>query len=139
VPLSAGPSTVYLAPIVDRDGAYSLRVFVVCFDAAQIFVYDPDGGVLENVLSVGIGPFAMAFDPFDITDVATHKPVPIDPRDQDLGLRRYRFGYVASFTQSYVQMIDLDNAVRPGPPEAANATFEKVVFTLGIPTNPKGT
>jgi hypothetical protein len=133
VPLSAGPSNVYLAPIVDRDGSYALRVFVVCFDAAQVFVYDPDGGVLENVIQVGIGPFAMTFDPFDMTDVATHAKVPIDERDAKLGLRRYRFGYVASFTQSYVQLIDLDNAVQ-NP-----ISFERIVYTLGVPTNPKGT
>jgi hypothetical protein len=133
VPLSAGPSRVYLAPIVDRDGAYALRVFIVCFDSATIFIYDPDAGVLENVLRVGIGPFAMAFDPFSLEDVAKHATVPIDDRDKDIGLRRYRFAYLASFTQSYVQLIDLDNAV-PNP-----VTFEHVVYTLGRPTNPKGT
>lgn len=131
VPLSAGPSKVYLAPIVDRDGAYALRVFVVCFDAATIFVFDPDGGALMDVLRVAPGPFAMAFDPFSLEDVATHAKVPIDPRDPDL--RRYRFGYVASFTQSFVQVLDLDDAV-PDP-----VTFQRIVYTLGRPTNPKGT
>lgn len=128
--LSAGPSRVYLAPIVDKDGAYALRVFVVCFDAAQIFVFDPDAGRLENVIRVGPGPFAMAFDPFDPAEVARHAPVPADKR---LGgaTTRYRFAYVASFTQSFVQLLDLDRR----KPE----TFERVVFTLGEPTNPKGT
>jgi hypothetical protein len=133
IPLSAGPSNVYLAPIVDKDGAYSLRVFVVCFDSATLYVYDPDGGVLENVIRVGVGPFAMAFDPFSLEDVANHAQVPVDERDVGLGLRRYRFAYIASFTQSYVQLIDLDNA-QPNP-----ATFERIVYTLGVPTNPKGT
>jgi hypothetical protein len=132
VPLSAGPSRIYLAPIVDRDGAYALRVFVVCFDSATIFVYDPDAGALENVIRVAPGPFAMAFDPFSFDDIAKHVQVPIDARDQDLGLRRYRFAYLASFTQSFMQLIDLDNATSP-------ATFERVVYTLGRPTNPKGT
>jgi hypothetical protein len=129
-PLSAGPSRVYVAPIVDKDGAYALRVFVVCFDAAQIFVFDPDAGILENVIRVGPGPFAMAFDPFDAKEVASHAVVPPDPR---LGAvnTRYRFAYVASFTQSFVQLLDLDRR-KPG-------TFERVVFTLGQPTNPKGT
>jgi len=131
VPLSAGPSRVYLAPVVDRDGAYALRVFVVCFDSATIFVYDPEGGVLENVIRVAPGPFALAFDPFTLDEVAQHAPVPVDQRDA--GIRRYRFGYVASFTQSFVQIIDLDNAV------ANPITYERVVFTLGRPTNPKGT
>lgn len=133
VPLSAGPSKVYLAPIVDRDGAYSLRVFVVCFDSATLFVYDPDAGVLENVIRVGVGPFAMAFDPFTFEDVAQHVQVPIPPVDQEVGLRRYRFAYLASFTQSFVQVLDLDNAV------SSSSTFERIVYTLGLPTNPKGT
>lgn len=132
VPLSAGPSKVYLAPIVDSKGNYALRVFAVCFDSATIFVYDPEAGALENVIRVGVGPFAMAFDPFNLDDVAQHKPVPMDTRDQDQPIRRYRFGYVASFTQSYVQLLDLDNAV------PATQTFEKIVYTLGLPTNPKG-
>ncbi len=133
VPLAAGPSKAYLAPIVDRDGAFALRVFIVCFDAAQIYIYDPDGGVLENILRVGPGPFAMTFDPFSLEEVATHSPVEIPARDADVGLRRYRFAYLASFTQSYVQVIDLDNA------STASPTFERVVYTLGQPTNPKGT
>lgn len=136
VPLSAGPSKVYLAPIVDKDGAYALRVFAVCFDSATIFVYDPDAGVLENVIRVGIGPFAMAFDPFNLDDVAQHKPVPIDSTGEQQ-IRTYRFGYVASFTQSYVQLIDLDNAAVQTPPLPVTS-FEHVVFTLGLPTNPKG-
>ena len=137
VPLSAGPSKVYLAPIVDKDGAYALRVFAVCFDSATIFVYDPDAGVLENVIRVGIGPFAMAFDPFNLDDVARHVQVPIDTAGEQ-PIRRYRFGYVASFTQSYVQLIDLDNAAAQTPPLPVSS-FERVVFTLGLPTNPKGT
>ena len=74
----------------------------------------------------------MAFDPFNLEDVARHAQVPVDERDAQIGLRRYRFAYLASFTQSYVQLIDLDNAV-PSP-----VTFERVVYTLGRPTNPKG-
>jgi hypothetical protein len=132
VPLSAGPSKIYLAPVVERDGAYSLRVFAVCFDSATVFVYDPDTERLENVIRVGLGPFAMSFDPFTFEDVAVHAQVPLDPREPGRGLRRYRFGYLASFTNSFVQVIDLDNA------QADRATFERVVFTLGRPQAPKG-
>lgn len=132
VPLSAGPSKVYLAPIVDAKGNYALRVFAVCFDSATVFVYDPEAGVLENVIKVGVGPFAMAFDPFNLDDVAQHKPVSVVQRPGDQDIRPYRFAYLASFTQSYVQLIDLDNAV------PATQTFEKIVYTLGRPTNPKG-
>ena len=132
-PISDGPSKIYLAPIVDKDGAYALRVFVVCFDTSTIYVFDPDSTLLqpENVIKVGTGPFAMAFDPFSLEDVAQHVQVPIDPRDGNV--RRFRFAYIASFTQSFVQVLDLDNAVPNNP------TFEQIVFTLGAPTDPKGT
>ncbi len=132
IPLSAGPSRVYLAPVVERDGAYSLRVFAVCFDAATVFVYNPETEQLENVIRVGLGPFAMAFDPFDMTDVATHAQVPFDPRAAGTGLRRFRFAYLASFTNSFIQVLDLDDA------QVDRTTFERVVFTLGRPTAPKG-
>lgn len=132
VPLTAGPTKLYLAPVVEADGAYSLRVFAVCFDSATVFVYNPDTAELEAVLRVGLGPFAMAFDPFTFEDVATHAKVPVDPREPGRALLRYRFAYLASFTNSFVQVIDLDNA------QANPATFERIVFTLGRPMTPKG-
>lgn len=59
------------------------------------------------------------------------------------GLRMYRFGYLATFTDSYIQVVDLDDARVPVPSSAATAvappeTFEAVVFTFGNPTPPKG-
>jgi hypothetical protein len=133
IPLSFGPSRLYLAPIVDRSGRYALRVFVVCFDASIVFVYDPETDRIENVIRMGLGPFAMAFDPFDMEQVATHALAPKDTRaGAPADLLRYRFAYVASFTNSYVQIIDLDNS------RANKDTFERVVFNLGIPTDPKG-
>lgn len=132
VPLTAGPSKVFLAPIVDGEGRYALRVFVVCFDASTVFVVDPDTRRLDGVIRVGAGPFALAFDPFDLHDVARRAEVPLDPREPGKGLRQYRFAYVASFTNSFVQVIDLDNSL------ARKDTFERVVFTLGEPTLPKG-
>lgn len=137
--LASGPSQVYLAPIVDRDGAYALRVFAVASDASQILVIDPDTKLLESIINVGALPYALAFDPFNLEDVALHKQVPIapvDPRDpvnSGREARTYRFGYIASFTNSFVQVLDLDNT-----PEN-RSTFETIVFTLGTPTNPKGT
>ncbi len=160
VPVQAGASKVYLAPIVDGSGHYALRVFIVCFDSNEIFVYDPDAGRIENVINTGPGPFAMAFDPFSLDDVAQRKLVPGDSRQQDAdlegetgidisssangpaSLKRYRFAYVASFTNSYLQVIDLDDSLVepcPGAPtESCNVTFERPVFTLGQPTVPKG-
>ncbi|HSY23535.1 MAG TPA: hypothetical protein VK841_15520 [Polyangiaceae bacterium] len=134
-PIANGGSRVYLAPIVDRTGHYALRVFVVCFDANQIFVWDPNAEILENIINVAPGPFAMAFDPFDMDAVADQAAVEADPRqDPTLNLKRYRFAYVASFTQSFVQVIDLDDSIEA----SSNTTFEQVVFTLGQPTFPKG-
>ena len=126
IPLSTGPSKLYLAPVVEADGALALRVFAVCFDSATVFVYNPETEQVENVIRTGLGPFAMAFDPFTLDDVAENKVV-----DSFNGIRRYRFGYLASFTNSFIQVIDLDNTERSG-------TFERVVFTLGQPTTPKG-
>jgi hypothetical protein len=160
VPVQPGASRVYLAPIVDASGRYALRVFVVCFDSDEIFVYDPDAGRIENIITTGPGPFAMAFDPFSLDDVAQRNLVPGDTRQHDpnlkmntgidvspagngpAALKRYRFAYLASFTDSYLQVIDLDDSVVepcPGvPTESCNVTFERPVFTLGQPTLPKG-
>ena len=126
IPLSAGPSKLYLAPVVEADGALALRVFAVCFDSATVFVYDPETEQIENVIRVGLGPFAMAFDPFTFEDVAAHAKV-----GSFGGLHRYRFAYLASFTNSFIQILDVDNFEH-------SRSFEQVVFTLGRPTNPKG-
>ena len=127
IPIPAGPSRMVLAPIVDRDGALALRLFVVCFDSSALVVLDPDTKQLDRILRVGRGPFALAFDPFDLDAAIRHDAV---PRDES-GNLAYRFGYVASFTESFVQVIDLDRS------DAASTTFEKIVFTLGNPTPPK--
>ena len=73
-PLPPGPSAVKLAPIVDRHGTLALRVFIVCFESNEIIDYDPDQNIIEEVIHVGIGPFALAFDPFDLRDAALGKP-----------------------------------------------------------------
>jgi hypothetical protein len=135
LPLPAGPSRVYLAPIVNLEHRFEVRVFVVNFDSSTISVYNPGSKgdlALMATINVGPGPFAMGFDPFNLDDVATGAQVGLDPRqDPSLQIRTYRFAYVASFTQSYVQVIDLD--------QSQPTTFESVVFTLGKPTPPKGT
>jgi hypothetical protein len=139
IPLLPGVSRVYVAPIVNQAGNYERRVFVVAFDSNKIFVYNPSTQTYDQI-SVGEGPFALAFDPFTLQDMALGNPVPGDPRHPDapdalhpLELKTYRFAYVASFTNSYVQVIDLDDS------RADKSTFETVVFTLGNPTIPKGT
>jgi hypothetical protein len=146
VPVSSGPSRVYLAPVVlqrpDGTAAYAMRVFVVCFDSGAVFIFDPEvlaaSGSLatpENVIytGAGTGPFAMTFDPISprcavnyATEIDGKTPCPVPGAG-------YRFGHVANFTQSFVQMIDLDNTSAYAP-----QTFERIVFTLGQPTLPKG-
>ena len=141
VSLLPGPSKLFLAPIVARDadgihGHYQMMLFVVCYDSNEVLVYDPNdldspfGATPLGLIPTGAGPYAMAFEPFVLEEAATGADVPIDPRQPaDLAIRRYRFAYVASFTHSYVQVIDLDQT---------SPTFLSVVFTLGTPTVPKG-
>lgn len=128
-PLPPGPSAVKIAPVVDQHGNLALRVFVVCFDSNELIVYDPDQGLVEATIHVGVGPFALAFDPFDYKAAALGQPVATDPNDN---IKKYRFAYVASFTQSYMQVIDLDDST----PD--KTTWATVVYTVGVPTSPKG-
>jgi hypothetical protein len=147
VPLSTGPSNVYVAPIVDANGLYSVRVFIVCFDTQTIAIYDPDTGRIENIVATGPGPFAMAFDPFDLDAVATHASVPYDPRSKYVSisggkvtgpaLRSYRFAYIASYTDSFVQVMDLDQSFQDDR-LGSGRTFETIVYSLGVPTQPVG-
>jgi len=140
VPALTGVSRVYLAPIISASGQLVLRVFLVNFDSSTIQIFDPNDPdlALVDTLYVGAGPFAMAFDPFTLDDVVAssldpNAVVPELARDSsqpNVDLNRYRFAYIASFTNSYVQIIDLD---------ARQPTFEQVVYNLGYPTPPKGT
>ncbi|HEX4517207.1 MAG TPA: hypothetical protein VH054_26865, partial [Polyangiaceae bacterium] len=128
-PLDPGPSAVKMGAIVDKNGNLALRVFIVLFDSNEIIDYDPDQGQIEAIIPVGLGPFAIAFDPFDFTAAALGQHVATDPNDN---IKKYRFAYVASFTQSYMQVIDLDNST----PD--KSTWATVVYTVGVPTSPKG-
>jgi hypothetical protein len=155
VPLTDGPSKVFLAPVVNRAGNYELRLVVVCYDTNSIFIFDPSDVVAQiavplAIIPTGFGPYAVAFDPFSLgglfctqddvdagvctaDQLGRGKPVLADKRADAaaVGLKSYRFMYVASFRESYVQVIDLD--------ESNADTFQRVVFTLGQPTPPKGT
>ena len=140
VSVSPGAAKVYLAPIVDANGQVTLRVFVVCFDSNSIFIYDPENNAIESVVYTGRGPFAMAFDPMPLNCIAIGDPgspawnaAHCPPIQRSSPLNPYRFGYVANFTDSFVQVLDLD-----GSSTSAAYTFEQIVFTLGIPTPPKG-
>lgn len=125
-PVASGVARLALAPVVDRLGLFSLRLFTVSFDTNIVEIHDPETLALEAAVRVAQGPFAIAFDPFDVTAVATKR---IAPREAD-GRAHYRFAYVASFTRSTVQLLDLDASTANG------ATFGNVVFTLGKPGSP---
>jgi len=84
IPLSAGPSRVVLGHVVGQSGELEPRVFVICFDAALIFVFDPERRVVESEIRTGRGPYSLAFD--------------------------YEAGviYVGHFTDSYIGVISID-------------------------------
>jgi DNA-binding beta-propeller fold protein YncE len=84
VPLTFGPSRIVLGNITNPAGEPERRVFAVCFDSRQIFIYDPARRRTEKVIETGRGPQALAVD-------APH------------GL-----AYVAHFTDSYIGVISLD-------------------------------
>lgn len=84
IPLSAGPSRVVLGSVIGPDGSFLERVFIICFDADLIYVFDPERAVIESELRTGQGPYSLAFD--------------------------YETGvmYVGHFTDSYVGVISID-------------------------------
>jgi hypothetical protein len=84
------------------------------------FVIDPETA-FENVIRTAPGPFAMAFDPFTLDGVAKNEQVAFDTRDPGRGLRRYRFAYLASFTQSFVQVIARQRARTARPSSASSS------------------
>ena len=108
VPLTQGPSRVVLGHVIDPSGQPSPRVFVLCFDSALIYVYDPERRVIETQIQTGRGPHALAFDP--------------DPAQR-------RVAYVGHFTDSYVGVISLDQRYPP--------TFGSTLATLGTPSPPR--
>jgi hypothetical protein len=125
-PVPAGLARLAIAPIVDRLGLLSAKLFSVSFDLNMVEIHDVESLALERSIRVAQGPFAIAFDPFDPVEVARQR---IAPRDVD-GRARYRFAYVASFSKSTVQLLDLDASTANG------ATYGSVVFTLGLPGKP---
>jgi len=89
LPVSAGPSRVVFGRIHDRrdpPGQFRPRVFVVCFDARAIIVYDPAERRVDGLIRTGRGPHALVMDPV--------KPL----------------AYVAHFTDSYIGLVDLDQS-----------------------------
>ncbi len=125
-PVPSGVARIALGPVIDRFGLFAPRLFTVSFDTNTVEIHDPDTLAVEQSIRTAQGPFALAFDPFDPAEVAERR---IAPRDAT-ARPRFRFAYVASFTKSAVQLIDLDASSSRG------ATYGTVVFTLGKPGSP---
>jgi len=116
VPVSAGASTVAVGKVLDRNGKAVTRVFIVSFDARQIFVYDPvPPGRIETTIATGRGPQAIAIDAI--------------AQDEAAGEPGHAFGYVAQFTDSYVGVVDLD--------QRHVETYGQMILTLGEPVPPR--
>lgn len=107
VPLTAGPARIVTGSVILADGSEASRIFILCFDDAVIYVYDPALSRVESEIRTGRGPYAMAFDP--VLPVA----------------------YVSHFTDSYIGAISLDQRyvhtygatlATLGSPEAPRAT-----------------
>jgi DNA-binding beta-propeller fold protein YncE len=84
IPLTFGASRVVFGSVVNRDGEREPRVFVSCFDARYIFIYNPESRRVDGQVRTGRGPHAMVLDPTE------------------------PYLYVAHFTDSYIGVIDLD-------------------------------
>lgn len=84
VPLAFGASRVAFGNVVNREGELEPRVFISCFDARYLFIYDPVSRRIDGQVRTGRGPHAIAIDP-------------VEP-----------YLYVAHFTDSYIGVVDLD-------------------------------
>jgi DNA-binding beta-propeller fold protein YncE len=101
VALPVGPSRLVRASI----GGKTL-ILIASFDARAVVVYDPDARKVTNVLRTHRGPYAMAVDPVS------------------------KLGFVCNFTDSTVQVIELDPA-RAGKPD-----YQRVIYSVGVPSGP---
>lgn len=84
IPLTAGPSRAVVGYVINSQGERSLRVFVLCFDSALVYVYDPERGEIETEFRTGRGPYSIAFD-------------------EEAGL-----AFIGHFTDSYIGVVSID-------------------------------
>lgn len=112
VPLTQGPSGVFLGDIINPEGELEPRVFVTCFDSSVVYVIDPERKRIETEFFAGRGPQSVAFD--------------VRP---DADAQPQALMYVAQFTDSYVSVMSLDQRF----PE----TYGSTLATLGIPIQPR--
>ncbi|HSC88475.1 MAG TPA: hypothetical protein VLC09_14430 [Polyangiaceae bacterium] len=108
IPLTTGPSRVIIGRVLDAQGQWARRVFVLCFDSAVIYVYDPERRTVEAEIFTGRGPHSLAFL----------------PPSSDLPV-----AFVGHFSDSYVAAVSLDQR----HPE----TFGSTLAILGTPKPPR--
>jgi hypothetical protein len=120
VPMTTGPSRVFVGNVIDKNGKLSPRVFVICFDSRRIFIYDPrHPGGFETEITTGRGPHAFALD----VD---------EPHTDDAGNAvppSYAYAYLGHFSDSYIGVIDLD--------QRHVASYGTIVLSVGQRTPPR--
>lgn len=104
VPLPLGPARIARL-VVDEGAGPRTRIVATAFDARSVVFYDPDGRRVTAVLPTHRGPYALAQD------------------------TKNKLAFVANFTDSTVQAIDLD---------PTHPTYQSVVYSVGIPNGPLG-
>lgn len=112
IPLTEGPSGVFVGKIMTAGGRVESRVFVTCFDSSVIYVIDPERRLIESQIFTGRGPQSIAFQ------------LP-DSGPSNVGA----LAYIAHFTDSYVSVVSLD--------QRFPKTFGATLATLGTPTPPR--
>jgi DNA-binding beta-propeller fold protein YncE len=125
LPVSLGASRVVVGKVLDKAGTPVVRVFVICFDLKQIFVYDPVAKRFETVINTGRGPQAFATD----VDDGTASSSASGDAGAPSGIGRYAYGYIAQFTDSYIAVVDLD--------QRHTQTYGQVVLNIGNPVPPR--
>ncbi len=116
IPMTAGPSRVFVGNVIDTKGALVPRVFIVCFDSRRIFVFDPASETddFETVIVTGRGPHAFALDV---------------SRDEATPANSYAYAYIGHFSDSYIGVIDLD--------QRHTSTYGTFVLSVGQRTPPR--
>lgn len=111
-PVGEGPAQLFLGNVMAPSGQVEPRLFVVCFDAAVIYVFDPVRGKFDTQINTGRGPQGLAFDNFDEASGEVHPLL-----------------YVGHFTDSYVAVISLD--------QRYPTTYGATLATVGFPQPPR--
>lgn len=111
IPAQFGPSRVVVGKVVNGEGEFVTRVFLVSFDAHTLSVFDPARQEFDTFVNTGRGPHGLAID-----------------SGLDSAGNPYSYAYIAHFTDSYIGVVDLDQR---------HGTYGSIVMTLGQPHSPR--